>query len=161
MTTIRPWSYLELANGGFALVDDEDLPMLTQWRWVHTRDGQSIYVTRSGSDRALMHRVLLQPSLDLLVDHINGNGLDNRRFNLRTCTRAENARNRHRLRSSSGYRGVAQLSSGKWQAQIKVNGRSIYLGSHVTAEDAAKAYDAAARSHFGEFANTNFPEVAA
>jgi AP2 domain/HNH endonuclease len=94
------------------------------------------------------------------VDHINGNGLDNRRTNLRPATSAENARNRRSQRgSSSPYKGVSWIRSRRnWRANLRVGDRLIHLGSYTDPADAARAYDAAALKYFGEFARLNFPE---
>jgi hypothetical protein len=90
------------------------------------------------------------------VDHVNGNRLDNRRANLRLCTRAENARN-VRGRALSGFKGVTQVRA-RWRAVIYAEGKIHRLGSFGAAEEAAHAYDEAARRLHGEFAKLNFPE---
>ena len=94
-----------------------------------------------------------------MVDHINWNKLDNRMINLRICSHQQNIMNREKLTSGSNpYKGVCCLQDGYWQAQIHCNGHSIYLGRFCEAYEVAKAYDAAARELFGEFAYLNFPE---
>jgi len=97
---------------------------------------------------------------DMQVDHINGNPLDNRRENLRICTRAQNTCNRKAVvNSKSGYKGVTKKnSSRKWIPEIRKDGKKLYLGSYNTPEEAAKAYDKAAKEIFGEFAKLNFPD---
>lgn len=86
------------------------------------------------------------------IDHINGNPSDNRIANLRECTPSQNAINsRMPSTNTHGTKGVTLLPHGKWQAQIKINGKSKYLGSFVNKSDAAAAYGAAARELFGEF----------
>src|SRR5690242_17796567 len=103
-----------------------------------------------------MHRVIMNASADIHVDRINGDGLDNRRENLRLCTRDENMMNRRKnSNNSSGYKGVDR-NKGKWRAYIQVDKKWIHLGYFSTAEQAAHAYDNAAKKYFGEFANTNF-----
>lgn len=163
----RPWSYVELSNGGFALVDDADLCLVADRSWRHTRDGRSIYVVSSKPPKSavhtsrLMHRVILDAPSNRLVDHINGNGLDNRCSNLRLATRAQNSQNRQvHANGSPPFRGVTlHRQTGKWQAQLKTSGRSLYLGLFATPEAAARAYDSAARENFGEFSSLNFPEA--
>lgn len=92
-----------------------------------------------------------------LVDHINGDGLDNRRANLRAATPAQNAANqRLSSRSTSGFKGVTRQGS-RWRAYIAPGGRTLWLGTFDSPEAAARAYDEAAIEHFGEFARTNFP----
>lgn len=91
------------------------------------------------------------------VDHINGDTLDNRRCNLRLCRRIQNARNVKKKSGSSQYKGVTWLRwCERWMARITVNYRQIILGYFTDETKAAKAYDEAARKHFGEFAKTNF-----
>ena len=99
-----------------------------------------------------------------MVDHINHNGLDNRRSNLRSATHAQNnANQRPRKGGASQYKGVyLKKKTGKWRARIKVDGRDLHLGYFFDEAAAARAYDAAARQAFGEYAYPNFPnEVAA
>lgn len=136
----------------------------------YTRAGQ--YTSRSftalGHRRTqktvLMHRIILGKSG--LVDHINGDTLDNRRKNLRPASRSQNGANQ-KVRSSnrSGFKGVnwkkpgpnfKKNPTGKWAARISLDNRRIHIGYFSTAEEAAKAYDTAAKTHFGEFAKPNF-----
>lgn len=147
-----------LSNGTVALVDDADYAELSAYRW--HQDGNR--ASRSnGKNRTLkMHRQIMGEQADgREVDHINGNGLDNRRCNLRLCTHAENTRNgsKHRDGLSSTYKGVTNRY-GKWQAMIRTNNKGQYLGMFTSPEDAARAYDAKARELFGEFARLNFAE---
>lgn len=92
-----------------------------------------------------------------MIDHINGDRLDNRLVNLRLCEHVQNCQNRTARISSNGFKGVTTLPNGKHQAQIKVYGTSRYLGCFDSAVDAALAYDIAAKSAFGTFASLNFP----
>jgi hypothetical protein len=94
------------------------------------------------------------------TDHINGNGLDNRRCNLRPVTSQQNRANQRKTRGTSQFKGVyLRRRERNWEAAIKVNRRRIYLGTFSSEVEAARAYDAAARHHFGEFAALNFPRV--
>jgi hypothetical protein len=107
-----------------------------------------------------MHRQIMQPPPGKVTDHMNGNGLDNRRSNLRNCLPTENGRNRQRnRRSRTGFKGVGQYKrTGKYYASIRFKGKTLYLGQYDTPVEAARAYDRKARELFGQFARLNFPE---
>ena len=107
--------------------------------------------------RISMHSFIMNPSVNFEVDHINGNGLDNRKENLRICNSQQNARNRGLNKSSkTGFKGIAVTNNGRcFYSQMKVNGVRIYIGSFKTKEEAARAYDKASVEHFGKFARTN------
>ena len=109
-----------------------------------------------------MHKFIMgENSKKPHTDHIDGNGLNNQRSNLRQCTNEENCMNRQpRKNCSSDYKGV-QLNklTNKWLAQIKVQGKNIYLGLFGIEEDAGIAYDTAAIKYFGEFSKLNFPKI--
>jgi hypothetical protein len=108
-----------------------------------------------------MHRLILNiNSRHVHIDHINGNGLDNRRENIRVCTLAENNRNRRSYKNNRiGFKGVSETVQGKrWNARITNNGNVLSLGSHSSPEEAARAYDTAAKKLHGEFANLNFKD---
>lgn len=152
-------------NGGVvALIDEEDWPLVAEYRWRHQRTPHgSGYVVahtkRVGGKRqtVAMHRVILRPGPGQWVDHANHDGLDNRRCNIRLCTPSQNAQNRRRIRGSIPLRGVSKRPDGKFQAAIRANGDGYFLGSFDTAVAAALAYDAAARILHGEFGHLNFP----
>jgi hypothetical protein len=98
---------------------------------------------------------------ELQVDHINGNKLDNRESNLRPCENRENARNRARKKpTKSGFKGVSIRPNGKFQAEITTDGRKLYLGVFDTAIEAARVYDAAAKSVHGAYSLGNFKKAA-
>lgn len=149
-----------------ALVDDCDADIAHQgWRLM--RGGRGLWYACRGSKTVpktvSMHRIILERILGRSLntgeycDHINGNGLDNRRANLRLATSSQNGANRRRAsNNSSGYKGVSwNRVTGKWQAMIRVNKRQINLGSYATPEAAHQAYCEAAQKHFGEFARFN------
>ena len=107
-----------------------------------------------------MHRLILNAPKGLVVDHINGNGLDNRKANLRLCTPAQNACNvRPRPGETSKYKGVAFIKrERRWQVRISFRNKRKWIGYFDTEIDAARAYDQAARRLHKEFASLNFPD---
>lgn len=146
--------FIKLTNRGYALVDDCDYRCLMKYPWY--RRGYA--VRHYCGKMILMHReVARRMGLDLsnCIDHVNGNKLDNRRCNLRAATQAENNRNNHVIRSNTGYKGVSKDKYGKYRSQIGFNGEAIYLGRFDTPEQAAEAYNKAAKEMFGVFAHLN------
>jgi len=146
---------IPLTRGLFALVDDEDYPWLSAVPWFASPVVNTTYARRKPG--GYMHRAILNAPEGLEVDHINGNGLDNRRRNLRLVTHRQNGINSPSQRQgTSRYKGVFWSdSAGKWCAQIK-QPKSTHLGVFRDEVDAAIAYDIAALSAWGEFAHTNF-----
>lgn len=150
-----------LNHGKTTLIDDEDYQFISQFKW-RSHNGYAHRYSRKyeGPPRTIyIHRVLMGLALGdtRQVDHINGDKLDNRRLNLRICTRSQNAMNSSRKRSgSSQYKGVGFYKRDhKWQAQIKINNKLTYLGLFTSEIEAAKAYNKAAKEHFKEFAKLN------
>lgn len=164
---------VSLARGMVAVVDAADYPLVEPYSWCPTgAGGMGTYYARAhriGTKRnvphILMHRLILgvaDVSRAVVVDHINGDGLDNRRENLRLATHRLNCANRIFRKSASGFKGVSQHGNG-WRARIG-SGADRCIGQYQSPEDAAMAYDDAARAIFGKFARLNFPragEVAA
>lgn len=159
-------------DGMFMQIDDCDAD-LTKTTWFYSSNGyaygrwprQSNGRPRSASRIVLERIVGRKLERSEIPDHINHDKLDNRRDNLRLCTQAENSRNSVKRTWSNGkqptsrYKGVSlHRQSGKWRAQLYIDHKLYCLGYHATEEQAARAYDAAAREHFDEFAYLNFPE---
>lgn len=157
-----------LTKGYVALVDDEDAERVIAagpWFVMEQCRGElarRYAIRRSGKRTVYMHRLIMDAPAGMEVDHVNGDGLDNRRENLRLCTRAENRRNQRKAAGlSSRFKGVDwHKGRHRWRAQIEQDRRARYLGHFNDEADAARAYDKAARELFGEFANLNFPEAA-
>lgn len=152
---------IPLTRGLAALVDDEDVALVGRHKWCAARNGQTWYAQRAirhpdgRSSVPLMHAVIT--GFDR-TDHINGDGLDNRRCNLRAATQSQNRMNtRKGAGKSSRFKGVTRTKLGRWQAQLRISGRQFYLGLYADDAEAALVYDAAARLRFGEFAALNFP----
>ena len=153
--------YIPLTKGKVAIVDAADYEWLSRYKWQALDFGGRIYASRAapGRGRISMHRAIMKPPKGMVVDHINGNGLDNRRCNLRICTFAQNCANRRPQRNrASPYKGVAPGRNGKATAQIGYRGEIMWLGTFDDEIEAAKAYDRKAYELHGEFAYLNFPD---
>ena len=155
------------SNGQVVIVDDEDYDWsMALAPWYATPSGYAINTSGAAVREfgtRLMHRMLLDAKKGVPIDHINGNGLDNRRENLRFVTPAQNHMNRHipKRGSTSKYKGVYWgKKHKKWVARIGIDGKTFHLGNLDSEEDAALLYDAAARLLFREFSCPNFPEMA-
>lgn len=108
------------------------------------------------NERFYMHRIINNTPEDLITDHVNGDGIDNRKKNLRSCTYAQNCQNRRKFWSKTGYRCVYWYAPKKtWQAQITVNKKTITLGFRHSKKEAAELYNKAAKKYFGDFAFQN------
>lgn len=154
---------IPLTRGKFAKVDPEDYIWLSQFRWYcNNRLHTSYAIRNAGGGKAHrkvpMHREIMNTLKHLVCDHINRNGLDNRKSNLRNCTKGQNNLNTGSQRnSSSKYKGVYwNKNMKKWAACIKSRGKQKHLGYFSSETDAAKAYDEAAKKYHGQFANLNF-----
>lgn len=154
---------IKLSKEKFALVDEDDFDRTSRLKWhAHKkpRDGSFYACSNIRGGRGIivkMHRLIMNAGPSEIVDHINGNGLDNRKRNLRICTKTQNCRNQG-LRSDnrSGFKGVHQRGK-KYRVQIQFMGKYINIGTFQDKISAARAYDAAAKKFHGEFARLNFP----
>jgi hypothetical protein len=158
---------IPVGQGKYAIVDADDYDRLAKYKWQLWSSRDTYYAFRETSarggkkrQRVLMHREIIDIPEGMVCDHANRKSLDNRKANLRQATASQNGCNTcKRVKKTSRYRGVSQdARSNKWRAQIRVNGRNIYLGVSDDEVDAAKAYDAAAKKYHGEFAVLNFPD---
>lgn len=142
------------------LFDQENFELLSIYGWFLVLNGNHLYAKariQGTKGHIKMHRLLLNAQNGEYVDHVNGNTLDNRKINLRKCSIADNTKNQSLHKdSTSGYKGVSfDNSRHKWRSNIVVDRKQIHLGRFDTAEDAAKAYNLAAKLYFGDFARIN------
>lgn len=146
--------YIPLTQGKKAIVDDADYPYLIKYKWQYNQG----YAKR-GVNTVRMSRSILGAFSFQEVDHVNGNKLDNRRSNLRICSRGENNRNvRMRKDSKNLYKGIIYIKSrNRWRSRIQADGKRITVGYFLTPEDAARKYDKLAKIYHGEYSRLNFP----
>jgi hypothetical protein len=155
-----------LTKGYSAQVDDADFEFVSQWKWYVQVQGGRIYARRDTWDKQTkrrvkiyMHRALMAPPQHLHVDHIDHDGLNNQRSNLRVATNSQNSANGRHSVGRSGYRGVeivARCRAAPFSAYISVDGRKRHVGRFHSAEEAAIARDVAALKQYGQFAKLNF-----
>lgn len=160
---------IALTQGLYAIVFERDYKSLSQFNWYaqKSHDGHTFYAMRSVKNprppprqkAIIMHRVILNAPEGVQVDHIDHNGLNNCRDNIRLATSWQNKGNTKLTRANtSGYIGVTwHKRDRRWQAMIKINGKSEYLGGFDDIIEAAEAHDEAALEELGEFAVLNFP----
>jgi len=150
---------IKLTGNKFALVDDQDFELLNQWKWYAHKDGNTYYAIRgvwkdNKVFRFFMHREILDLKYKdgKITDHINRNGLDNRKTNLRIVTKAENCRNHTKFSTNtSGYTGVSwHKVIKKWQSQIRAGGKKINLGYYNNIKDAVGARKQGEIRYWGE-----------
>lgn len=143
----------------FLIVDDSDKELVSAWKWRAVNKGRRTYAV-STSDYKIAHRIILDAPRGLEVDHRNGDGLDCRRQNIRLATKKENQHNRTSTAgSTSQYLGVSWDSERqRWAVQISIDGRSRRIGRYLNEEDAARAWDFAAKEIYGDWPRLNFPE---
>ena len=154
--------YIKLTKGKYATVDAADYEWLAKYKWYASgeRGSNRFYAYRSDHGKAItMHREIMKPPPGKVVDHINGDGIYNRRCNMRNCKQLQNSQNtRRRVKEGkkSKYRGVFPRGS-KWQAAFQYDGKSYYLGLFDSEVEAAMARDRKAIETAGEYAMLNFP----
>lgn len=148
---------IKLTQGQVALIDDEDYPLVSQYKWWAHKNCRTYYAVRSirkngKPSKQTMHIFLVGKGFD----HIDHNGLNNQRNNLRPATVQQNNINQRSFRGSSKYKGVCWYRRlNKWRAYIHIDNKKRHLGYFEKEEDAAKAYNRAAYATYGEFAYLN------
>lgn len=155
---------IPLTRGKVAIIDAADFDLVGQHKWCALPSRNTWYATRAlrrtGPGRLVsMHQIIYPAPPGMKIDHIDGDGLNNRRANLRHCTNVENCRNQGIARNNrSGFKGVSWYPNyGKWVATVWDGQRKVFLGYYADPVEAARAYDAKARELFGAFARPNFP----
>jgi hypothetical protein len=155
-----------LGEGVWTVLDEQDYYRLGHFKWTVIGDSGKFYAVRSvkvgqvKTKTLRLHREIMNPPKRRLVDHKNGDSLDNRRDNLRLATRAQNVHNRRKTKSKTSSRFIGVFYEKRyhyWVAKIEHKGKVIWLGSFKSEVEAAKAYDRAALKLRGEFARLNFP----
>ena len=150
-------------KGKFAIVDDDDYDELNKTKWFATSHGKTFYVHKDYIRKKTihMHRVINKTPLGMETDHVNRNGLDNRKCNLRSCNRSKNNMNTSlKANNTSGYRGVVKHSARKgWKAQIRLNNKYIHVGYFNSPEEASVAYCKKAKELFKEFYPADMKEA--
>lgn len=154
---------IKLTKGQVALVDDPDFEWLNQWKWVAKPDHYTFYAYRVDYSLGkhnpitiIMHRQLLDLyDSDLEGEHIDGNGLNNQRNNLRVATRVQNIYNRKAFKNNKSKLKGVSWHNNKWRANIQKDYKSVHIGYFKTKEEAAIAYNNKAVELFGEFARLN------
>lgn len=152
---------IQLTKGKIALVDDEDYEKINSLKWYangNSKYGRYYAARRINNKNILMHRFIMNCNdVEILIDHADGNTLNNCKSNLRIATRSQNNQNLYRKnpKNKSGFRGVHLKLDKKrpnpWRAQIRINGKLRTIGHFKTAEEAAKAFDKSAKQLFGQF----------
>lgn len=153
---------IKLTQNKYALVDNKDYVDLSKHKWQAEKSGKTFYAVRTirtpkGRTCLQMHRYIINAPKGMLTDHIDGNGLNNQKKNLRLATASDNARNRGKQKNNtSGFKGVSYCKRDNvWRAQIRVFYKDIILGAFKEKELAYKAYIKACKKYHKNFANYN------
>lgn len=138
---------------GFAMVDDEDFDMVNSLEWHLSDTGYAVRREENPKRTLRMHRIILDAEDGMLVDHINGDKLDNQKGNLRLCTNTQNIMNSSKLRrnNTTGYKGVGRSKDNKFFAKIVVDKKQIHLGFFSSPTEASEAYKRASINYHKEF----------
>ncbi len=149
--------YIELTQGKHAIIDDEDFDLVNVYTWCALKKGGNWYVSSHKHNKILyIHRLIMNPKKNEQVDHKNGDGLDNRKQNLRICNNQQNAFNAKGRQKTSKYKGVSWFKQTKrWRTVIMLNKKQIHIGYFEDEIEASKAYNKKAKELFGEFARIN------
>ena len=154
---------IKLNKGFITLVDDEDYGRLNQWAWRILKSRHTYYAQRqenvnNKTKSVLMHREIMNTPKNLQVDHIDHDGLNNQKVNMRNCTHLQNLHNQRKKGKYNKYKGVYVINRDNIIAMITYNYRQIWRKRFFTEREAAIEYDIMARKYFGEFAELNFPD---
>lgn len=160
---------IPLTQGVSAVIDREDCELVGKYKWHANRMGSNVFYAVANLSRKvsitggkiLMHRLIMSARSGDIIDHINGDGADNRKCNLRVTTKSQNMQNSRAMGGTSRYRGVSKQAASSWMARIKHDRKAVYIGIFSNEVLAAKAYDRKATELFGELASLNFPDGAA
>lgn len=161
---------IQLTKGETAIVDADDYDRVSIYRWHVSRNSRIHYARRSGVDpktgkktTQYLHRFILDYHGQSQIDHIDNDGLNCRKYNLRVATVSQNQMNRYsrNKNNTSGYKGISwHAGAGRWRARVHINGRRKHIGFFGSPEAAAKAYDTVIKEMHGDFARLNFPDIA-
>jgi len=157
---------IPLTKGRFAIVDEDDYEWLMQWKWCYRFNGNDYAIrgirtpeSKKGNvtrTTIQMHRAILKTPNGMHTDHINGNGLDNRKSNLRICTQSQNLKNQKKRKGSSKYKGVSWCKiKERWVVQIQSDNIKKHIGYFLDENEASEAYNKAALAYHNEFARIN------
>ena len=149
---------IPLGDGQFAIIDDEDFDLVNQYQWRGHKGGKNcdhVYAVT----RLRMHRLIMNAPPGMVVDHINGDTLDNRKSNLRICSTAQNQQNGKARGGSSRFKGVSYNAQKKrWLGAFMANGKTYYVGCFIDEEECARAVDKKRKEVCGDYATTNLFE---